>query len=350
MKVFNENFGQIDNKPIQSYTLVNDHGIEITAINYGCIITKILTPDKAGNYENIVLGYDSLADYEKNPAFFGAICGRVAGRIKEGSFELDGQEYTLVKNDNGNHLHGGMNGFDKVVWDAEIIEKEFEIGVEFSYVSLDGEEGYPGNVTIKVTYMLNNDNELSIHYAGHTDQKTLLNVTNHSYFNLSGNLKRDILRHTLKIKSDRFLELDHDLLPTGIIKDVEGTPFDFRTERYIKSGVNSDHPQNLLAGSGYDHPFLLSTNHNKEIVLKDLESGRTLTIETDEVGVVLYSGNSLSTEGKIRGIQSRKHLGICLETQGLPDAIHHPHFPSVIVNKGQQYSSITKYKFGLNQG
>jgi aldose 1-epimerase len=349
MKVFYENFGQIDNKTIYSYTLVNDHGIEITAVNYGCIITKIISPDKEGNYENIVLGYDSLAEYEKNPSFFGAVCGRVAGRIEKGAFKLDGQEYSLVKNDNGNHLHGGIKGFDKVVWDAEIIEEDFEIGVEFSYVSPDGEEGYPGNLTIKVAYMLNNDNEFSIHYSGYTDQKTLLSVTNHSYFNLSGNLKRDILGHTLKIKSDTFLELSDNLLPTGNFKDVENTPFDFRAERNIESGVISDYPQNLLAGNGYDHPFLLKTNHDKEIILKDPESGRTLTIETDEVGVVVYSGNSLSTEGEIRGVHSRKHLGICLETQGLPDAIHHPHFPSIILDKGQQYNSITKYRFGITE-
>jgi aldose 1-epimerase len=349
MKVIYENFGQLDNKTIYSYTLVNNHGVEITAINYGCTITKIITPDKAGNYENIVLGYDSFAEYEKNPSFFGAVCGRVAGRIKGGVFELDGQEYSLVKNDNGNHLHGGGKGFDKVVWDAEIIENDHEIGVQFSYVSPDGEEGYPGNLTINAAYMLNNENELSIHYSAHTDQKTLLNVTNHSYFNLSGNLKRDILGHSLKIKSDRFLELGEDLLPTGNFLDVENTPFDFREERIIETGAMSDHQQNLLAGNGYDHPFLLNKNNDNEIVLKDPESGRTLTIETDEVGVVLYSGNSLSTDGEIRGTQSRKHLGVCLETQGLPDAIHHPHFPSIIVDKGQQYNSITKYRFGVTE-
>ncbi|MGF6947655.1 galactose mutarotase-like enzyme [Neobacillus sp. B4I6] len=221
-----------------------------------------------------------------------------------------------------------IKGFDKVVWDAAMIENEQEVGIQFSYISPDGEEGYPGNLTIKVTYTLNNKNELSIHYYGQTDQKTLLNVTNHSYFNLSGNLKRDILNHSLTIKSDKFLELNNELLPTGNLLDVENTPFDFNDERLIKSGAASDYPQNLLAGNGYDHPFLLKTNHDNEITLKDQESGRTLTIETDEVCVVIYTGNSLSSEGEIRGVPSRKHLGICLETQGLPDAIHHSHFPS----------------------
>lgn len=346
MKVIQASFGQIDNQMINSFTLVNDQGMEITSINYGCIITKILAPDKHGNFENVVLGYDSLDEYLKNNAFFGAVCGRVAGRIKGGAFELDGQAYSLAQNDHNNHLHGGLKGFDKVVWDAKVIENEQEIGVQFSYLSPDGEEGYPGNLAIKVTYTLNNNNELTIRYAANTDQKTLLNVTNHSYFNLSGDLKRDILKHSLKIKSDKFLELNHELLPTGNLLDVENTPFDFSNGRHINTGVTSDYQQNLLAGNGYDHPFLLSTNQDNEIVLQDSESGRTLTIETAESGVVVYSGNSLSGEGEIRGVPSRKHLGICLETQGLPDAIHHPHFPSWILEKDEEYCSVTKYRFG----
>jgi aldose 1-epimerase len=349
MKVIHENFGQFDHKPVDSFTLVNDHGIEITAINYGCIITKILAPDKAGNYENVVLGYDSIEEYVNNNSFFGAVCGRVAGRIKAGSFELDGKTYALAQNNHGNHLHGGINGFDKVVWDANVIENEQEAGVQFLYKSPDGEEGYPGNLTIKVTYSLNNNNELSIRYFAQSDQNTLLNVTNHSYFNLSGNLKRDILGHSLTIKSDQFLELNKELLPTGNLLDVKGTPFDFTNERIIKSGVISNHPQNLLAGNGYDHPFLLKTNHDHEIVLKDPESGRIVTVETDEAGVVVYSGNSLSQDGEIRGVPSGKHLGICLETQGLPDAIHHPHFPSWILKKDEEFSSITTYRFGIEE-
>ncbi|MDQ0198757.1 aldose epimerase family protein [Neobacillus ginsengisoli] len=349
MKVIQEIFDQIENQTVQSFTMVNNHGIEITSINYGCIITKIVAPDKHGKYENIVLGYDSIDEYVKNNSYFGSVCGRVAGRIKAGSFELDGQEYSLAKNDRGNHLHGGINGFDKVVWDADIIENEQEVGVQFSYLSPDGKEGYPGNLTIKVNYTLNNNNELLIQYTGQTDQKTLLNVTNHSYFNLSGNLKRDILNHSLKIKSDKFLELNNELLPTGSLLDVENTPFDFNHERLINTGVTSDYPQNLLAGNGYDHPFLLNTNRDNEIVLKDPESGRTLTIETDEAGVVVYTGNSLSPKGEIRGVPSRKYLGICLETQGLPDAIHHSHFPSWILNKDAAYASGTKYRFGIEE-
>jgi aldose 1-epimerase len=194
---------------------------------------------------------------------------------------------------------------------------------------------------------LNNDNELSIHYSAETDQKTLLNVANHSYFNLSGNLKRDILNHTLTVKSDQFLQLNQELLPTGNLLDVHSTPFDFTAPRTIGTGVSSSYPQNVLVGNGYDHPFLLKVSHDEEIVLKDPQNGRTLTIETDEPGVVLYSGNSLCETGEIRGVPLRKHLGVCLETQRLPDAIHHPEFPSVILDKGEKYSSTTTYRFGI---
>ncbi|WP_223589050.1 aldose epimerase family protein [Neobacillus bataviensis] len=345
MKVIHESFGQIDHQTVLSFTLVNDNGVEVTAINYGCIITKIVVPDKNGNYENVVLGHDSLNDYLKDPYFLGAVVGRVGGRIKGGSFKLDGQSYTLAKNDGNNHLHGGIKGLDKVVWDAEVMEE----GVRFSYFSPDGDEGYPGNLHIQVTYTLNNNNEFTIHYASQTDKKTLLTVTNHAYFNLSGDLKRDIVNHTLTIKSDQFLELDQEFIPTGIFVDVKNTPFDFTSERIIETGIASDHPQNVLVGNGYDHPFLLKTNHDNEIVLKDPDSGRVLTIETDEAGVVVYSGNSLKTEGEFRGTPSGKHLGICLETQGMPEAIHHPYFPSIILDKDQQYSSKTVYKFGIEK-
>ncbi|PLS01126.1 aldose epimerase family protein [Neobacillus cucumis] len=347
MKVIQENFGQLNNQTVNSYTLINDHGMELTCINYGCIITKIITPDRNGNFENIVLGYDTLEEYVKGSYFFGTIVGRVAGRIKGGSFELDGKTYTLAKNENNNHLHGGNSGFDKVIWDASVIENDQEVSVQFSYLSPNGEEGYPGNLNVKVTYILNNLNELTIHYSGVSDEKTLLNMTNHSYFNLSGNLKKDILNHSLSIKSEKFLELNDELLPTGKLVDVLETPFDFTNDRLIQSGIESDHPQNKLAGQGYDHPFVLSANHDQEIILKDSESGRTLTIETDEPGVVVYSGNQMKSEGEIYGVPSCKYLGICLETQGLPDAIHHPNFPSWVLEKDQEYTTITKYKFGL---
>jgi len=338
-------FGEVDQKTIYSFTMENDQGMKVTAINYGCIITSILAPDKNGTLEEVVIGHDTLVDYIHDSYFLGAVVGRVGGRIKGGSFELDGDTYTLPKNNQENHLHGGFKGFNKVVWDAERLEE----GVRFSYFSPDGEEGYPGNLHIQVTYTLDNQNQLNIHYEAHSDKKTLLTVTNHSYFNLSGNLKRDIQQHSLKIKSDRFIELNDEFIPTGNFLDVGRTPFDFRDGRAIETGITAAHDQNVLVGNGYDHPFLLHTNHNAEIELKDPVSGRILTMETDEVGVVVYSGNSINAEGKFRGTPAKKYLGICLETQGLPDAIHHPHFPSVVLDRDQKYSSKTVYKFGMER-
>jgi aldose 1-epimerase len=347
MKVIPEKWAEINQQPVISFTLINDHGIEITCMNYGCIITKIIAPDKNGNYENIVLGFNRFEPYLTNSPYFGAVIGRVAGRIQGASFELDGKIYRLCKNENNNHLHGGIKGFHHVLWDAEIVEKDEEIGVRFSYTSPDGEEGYPGTVHVQVTYLLNNKNELIISYHAHSDKNTLLNLTNHTYFNLSGNIKRDILDHELKIKSDRFLELDQELIPTGAILDVTNTPFDLRQGKKIKDGIMTNHSQIELVGQGYDHPFVLNTHHDEEIVLQDPESGRTLTIETDEVGVVVYTGNQLQSGMDIYGVPSRKYLGICLETQGLPDAVHHPHFPSYVLQANQNYSSVTKYKFGV---
>jgi aldose 1-epimerase len=341
MEVKQEKFGEKDGQTVHSFTLKNDNGMKVSCINYGCIITKMLVPDQNGKLENIVLGFDSIEEYDQYSPYFGAVVGRVAGRIKKGQFELDGKGYMLAQNENQNHLHGGPKGFSTVLWNSSVIENDKEAGVRFSYRSPDGEEGYPGNLEMNVTYILNNDNELVITYNGVSDQTTLLNVTNHSYFNLSGDLKRDILDHTLTMKSDQFIELNNELLPTGNLIDVENTVFDFREGRKIHDGAQSSHPQNILAGQGYDHPFLLSANHQQEITLVDEESGRKLVIETDEPSVVLYTGNQLEDHFQIRGVQSRKHLGLCLETQGPPDSIHHPHFKSAILEKGKKYNSRT---------
>lgn len=344
MQIIVEKFGEIESQVINSFTIKNAHNVEFTCINYGCIITRMITPDKTGKLENVVLGYDTLEEYMEDTAYLGAVVGPVGGRIKNASFELDEQIYTLAKNEGENHIHGGLKGFNRVIWEAEIVETEESAGVRFRYVSVDGEEGYPGNVSLTVTYLLNNENELSIKYEAKTDKKTLLTMTNHSYFNLSGDLKTDILDHTLTLKSEKFLELDDALIPTGNLLPTQNTPFDFTKERSIQSGVQSTHPQNKLVG-GYDHPFLLNRHHDKEIVLRDPESGRKLLMETDEVGVVVYSGNAIQEEGLMRGVPLRKHLGICLETQGLPNAIHYPSFPSIILDEGEKYRSVTKYKF-----
>ncbi|HJV32181.1 MAG TPA: aldose epimerase family protein [Bacillales bacterium] len=342
MKVSRERFSK---ENVWEFMLRNDHGLEVHCLNYGCIITKILAPDRQGNFENIVLCFENMDEYEQNPPFLGAVIGRVAGRIKGAEFVLDGKTYSLEKNEGENHLHGGKNGFHTVLWDAELIEADDQVGICFSHTSFDGEGGYPGTVTVQVTYLLNNQNEFLVHYQAETDQKTILNLTNHTYFNLSGNAKRTVLGHTLKLDSSQFLELDDSLLPTGKKLDVTGSVFDFRNGRKIEDGAVSDHPQNRLVGNGYDHPFLLSSHWNEEIALWDEESGRKVVVETDEPSVVFYTGNSLTEDLKVNGVTCQKYLGVCLETQGLPDAIHHPSFPTVILDKDETYTTKTKYTF-----
>lgn len=345
MQIKQEVFGTLNNQTIHSYTLTNKLGMEVSIINYGCIITKIITPDKHGKFENIVLGFDTIEEYIKHSPFFGCIIGRVGGRIQGGSFDLEGETYHLAKNDGNNHLHGGPVGFDKVIWDATVQEQEDSISLILTHLSKDGEEGYPGNLHLTVTYTFNNNNELSIRYEGISDKTTLLDLTNHTYFNLSGDLKRDILSHHLTMKSDYFLELDSENIPTGTLLPVENTVFDFNNGRIIETGTTSQHEQIISVGNGYDHPFVLNKDNREDIKLFDEESGRIMYVETDTLAVILYTGNSMKDDHTIRGTQSKKQLGLCLETQGYPDAIHHSHFPSSILEQNQQYSTITTFKF-----
>lgn len=346
MKVTQEIFGELNNQEIKSFTLKNDSGMEVSVINYGCTITRITTLDKNGNLENIVLGFDTIEEYVNYSQFFGCIVGRVAGRIGQGAFELDGQTYQLVKNNGNNNLHGGEVGFDKKIWNASVDEKDDEISVIFTYESKDGEEGFPGTVNLKAKYTLNQKNELTLSYEGTTDKKTILNLTNHTYFNLSGNLKRDILQHNLTINSEHFLELNNELIPSGELVPVQNTEFDFRNGRLIQDGANSKHEQNLLAGNGYDHPFVLSSQENA-IKLVDEQSGRIVFVETNQPSVVLYTGTQLDDSFSIRRVQNKKYLGLCLETQGYPDAVNQEHFPSIVVDKGEIYHSVTKFRFDL---
>ncbi|GGH85868.1 aldose 1-epimerase [Pullulanibacillus pueri] len=345
MKVSQEVFGQVDGKPVHQFTIENEHGMVLSCLDYGCIITKLIVPDRKGIFENVVLGFDTLEEYQKYSPYFGAVVGRVAGRIANGAFELDGENYQLPKNEKNNHLHGGPHGFSHVLWDVNIIEEQESVSLEFTYRSPDGEAGYPGTVDVKVTYIFNEKNELHIHYDATTDQTTLVNLTNHSYFNLSGNLKRDVLNHTLFLDSDQFIELNDELLPTGQRLNVEGTPFDFRASRKIADGPKSSHPQNQLVGKGYDHPFLLNKQQSEEIKLTDEASGRALIVETSEPSVVLYTCNQLEEGFDIRGVPSRPYLGVCLETQSPPDSIHHSHFQQCILEKGQDYHTHTLFKF-----
>ncbi|MBD8067733.1 aldose epimerase family protein [Bacillus sp. PS06] len=347
MEVSSKVYGEFNGQTVFEYSLKNNNGMEITCINFGCVITSIRTPDKDGVIENVVLSYNTFEEYKKNLPYFGAVCGRVAGRINGAEFELEGKKYTLAKNNGENHLHGGEQGYSHVLWESAVFESAEEVGVEFFYTSPDKEEGYPGNLTLKVVYTLTNKNELLISYHGQSDETTLVNLTNHTYFNLSGNSKRSIADHVLTMKSDQLIELRDDLIPTGQLIDVGDTPFDFRQGRKIKDGIDSTHPQNVLVGHGYDHPLLLSSNHDKEIVLEDEKSGRRLTVETDEPCVVLYTGNFLEDNYKLTGVSSTNHYGLCLETQGPPDSIHQPEFASCVLEKGKEYRTQTKFTFSV---
>jgi len=348
MKIIDRLVGSHENSPVIEYSLINDSGMTVSFLNYGCVITKIIVPDCHGNFENVVLGFDEFKDYLEFSPYFGAVVGRVAGRIKDARFELDGKEYLLADNEHPNHLHGGRIGFSSVVWEAEKVEEEQAVGVKFFYHSPNGEEGYPGNLDTSVTYLLNNKNELIITFEGKTDQKTVVNLTNHSYFNLSGNLKRDCSEHILQLKSDRFLELGPDLIPTGQMLGSKNTPFDFQHGRRLQAGMNSAHPQNVLVGNGYDHPLIFTKEGENQIVLSDEESGRTLLVTTDQPCVVLYTSNQLEAPFSISGVRARNYLGVCLETQGFPDAIHHPEFPTTILDPEEVYYSTTKYRFFAN--
>ncbi|WP_042357199.1 aldose epimerase family protein [Bacillus rubiinfantis] len=340
-------FGEYDGQEVIEYSLTNDTGMTVSCLNFGCVITKILVPDRSGNAENVVLGFNKMEDYLRWSPYFGAVVGRVAGRIHGASFELDGKVYTLPANEVTNHLHGGIKGFNAAMWQAEQFQDDKGVGMKFFYHSPSGEEGYPGNLDTTVTYFLNNDNELKITYEAKTDQKTLVNLTNHSYFNLSGNLKRDVSKHSLQLDNDRFLELGPDLLPTGNLLDAEDTPFDFRNGRLIEEGIQSSHPQNLLAGKGYDHPLVFSQQGMNTINLCEEESGRQLTVTTNQPCVVLYTSNQLEGPFSIQGVPARNYMGVCLETQGFPDAIHHPEFPSVVLEPGRVYRQETSYCFSV---
>lgn len=347
MEIEKRLFGTLNDRNISAYTLKNDHGIEMTCMEYGCVITKLLVPNREGNAENIVLGFDNLDDYLNHSPYFGAAVGRVAGRIKNGEFTLDGKEYQLDKNDGNNHLHGGDEGFSLKIWSAETDKGEDEASVHFTYSSRAGEEGYPGKADVTVTYTLTNQNELIIQYRGETEVPTLMNMTNHTYFNLSGSLDRTILEHKLFLNSSTFLELDEESIPTGKLLEVDNTPFDFRQEQKLKTGKESDHPQTILAGNGYDHPFVLDKyTEEPEMILTDEESGRVLKVTTDQPCVILYTSNKLKDDVTLQdGVKVQKYLGVCLETQKHPDAIHQEHFPSIVVEANKGYQAETKWTF-----
>jgi len=343
-------FGKIaDGTPVDMLTLTNPHGIELKAITYGGIIASLRTPDRSGRLDNIVLGYDSVRGYLKSSPYFGAIIGRYGNRIAKGRFELDGRTYQLATNDGPNHLHGGAKGFDKAVWHAEPLQSGDDVGIRWTHTSPDGDEGYPGTLSVTVTYTLTARDELIVEYEATTDLPTPINLTQHSYFNLTG-AARDILAHELTIDADRYTPIDSTLIPTGELASVEGTPFDFRTAAAIGARIDQQNEQ-LTNGKGYDHNWVLSGTSNglaHAARLLDPSSGRTLDIATTEPGLQFYSGNFL--DGTITGTGDHvygRRWGLCLETQHFPDSPNHPAFPSTILRPGQTFRSKTVFTFGV---
>lgn len=329
------------------FTLTNDKEMSVTVLNYGGIITKIIVPDRNGVGENVALGFKDYQDYEGNPPFLGALIGRVAGRIQGSSFELNGEKYSLEANDGENHLHGGSEGFHKVIWDTTLFQTEDKVGLTLTHKSADGEGGYPGNVEVKVTYTLNNENQLSLHYEATSDQTTALTLTNHCYFNLSGDLKTPVQDHHVTIDSRQFVELDEELIPTGVKPQVDGTPFDFRHGRRLGDGFNDEFEQNKIASSGYDHYFIFDQNMEQQAIVREPNSGRVMSVKTNQPGMVMYSGNSLDDQMELAEATSQKYLGVCFETQSSPASLHHEGFPEVRLNAGEKYEKETVFTFGV---
>jgi aldose 1-epimerase len=340
-------FGTRDGRPVTLYKLTNSHGVEIHAMNYGGIILSIRVPDRKGQFADIVLGHDTMEGYIPNPPYIGAIVGRYANRIANGTFTLDGKTYTLPKNDGPNTLHGGTTRtFDKVVWEGEPLKGK--TGVAFSYLSKDGEEGFPGNLKVKVTYTLTDTNELVLDYQATTDKDTPINVSQHSYFNLAGEGTGDILNHEVMINADRFTPVDKNLIPTGELRPVKGTPLDFDKPTKIGTRIDDNYEQ-LVLGHGYDHNFVINRKGAGLVLaarVSEPTSGRVLEVSTTQPGVQFYTGNFL--DGTVTGKQGhvyKRRYGFCLETQHFPDSPNHPKFPTTILKPGETFHQTTVFKF-----
>ena len=348
-----EPFGRTsDGQVVELFTLRNSHGIEVRLTNYGGIITTLRTPDRSGRLDDIVLGYDSLNGYLRNSPYFGAIVGRYGNRIAHGRFTLDGTTYRLAVNNGPNSLHGGLRGFDKVVWNAKPFRNEEGNGVALDYTSAHMEEGYPGTLRATVTYTLTQNDQLIVDYRATTDKPTPVNLTQHTYWNLAGDGTRDILGHELTLDADFMTPVDSTLIPTGEISPVAGTPFDFRRPMPIGARIDQRQNTQIRYGGGYDHNFVLIRGATDGLVhaarLAEPTTGRTLDIFTTEPGIQFYSGNFL--DGTITGKAGhvyRYRYGLALETQHYPDSPNHPNFPSTILRPGQQYRSRTIFAFGV---
>ena len=344
-----DDFGKTaDGQNVELYTLTNANGVEAKITTYGGIITSLKVPDSNGKLDDVVLGFDSLDSYLKGHPSFGIITGRYANRIAKGRFKLNGVEYKLPINNGPNSLHGGTKGFDKRVWNAKPLTKNNEVSLELSYLSKDGEEGYPGNLSTTVVYTLTDDNELKIDYSASTDKDTVVNLTNHSYFNLAGQGTGDILGHQLMLNADRFTPVDATMIPTGEIRSVKGTPMDFTQMTAIGEHINQDYEQ-LKIGRGYDHNFVIngaSGTLRQAAKVYEPTTGRVLEVLTTEPGVQLYTGNFLdgSKIGKGGKVYNQRY-GFCLETQHFPDSPNKPDFPSTVLKPGDRFRSTTIFKF-----
>jgi aldose 1-epimerase len=341
--VTKKDWGEADGQQVYLYTLTNKEGDVVTISSYGGTVTSWIMPDKNGNKSSIVMGFDSITQYLEHPPYFGALVGRYGNRIAKAQFKLGDSVYHLAANNGPNSLHGGLKGFDKVVWDVSVPDSTTP-SITLKYISKDGEEGYPGNLSVTVVYTLSDDDGLKIDYTATTDKPTPLNLTNHSYFNLTGSPKNSILDHTLMVNADKYTPVDSTLIPTGELKAVKGTPFDFTTAKKIGQDIAS-------VPGGYDHNFVLNkkdTSLQKAATLSDSISGRQLDVYTTQPGLQFYTGNFL--DGKFINRDSSPlnvHTALCMETQHFPDSPNQPSFPSTILKPGEVYHNITEYKLSL---
>jgi aldose 1-epimerase len=350
-EVKKQDFGRTtEQEPVEIYTLTNANGAEARIMTYGGTVVSLKVPDRNGKLGDVVLGYDSLDGYLKNSPFFGAIIGRYGNRIGKARFSLDGKEYSLPKNDGENTLHGGTKGYDKVVWKASEAKSSDGVALSLSYLSKDGDQGFPGNLSVTVVYTLTNKNELRVEYWATTDKNTVVNLTHHSYFNLAG--QGSILDHELMIGASRFTPVDSGLIPTGELRPVKGTPMDFTQPTKIGARIDQQYEQ-LALGRGYDHNWVLNNNSGKlarAATVYEPTTGRVMEVFTTEPGMQFYSGNFL--DGSITGKGGQvynKRFGFCLETQHFPDSPNKPAFPSTVLKPGQKYHTLTVYKFSIRK-
>ncbi|MDS0525148.1 galactose mutarotase [Clostridium sp. SHJSY1] len=348
MTIKREFFGKTpEGENVDIFTLTNKE-MTVKISNFGGVVISIIAPDRNGQLDDIVLGYDNLEGYLKNEPYLGSIVGRHANRIEGAEFELNGEIYKLNKNEGQNNHHGGVKGFNKVLWGADIVSKEGEECLELSYLSKDGEEGFPGNLKVKVIYKLTKENALEIHYFAETDKDTVVNLTSHSYFNLSGHTSGNIFNHKIMINGDKFTVVNENGVPTGEIRSVENTPLNLREEKFIKEGLFSDYEQ-IKFGKGYDHNWVLNVSGKepeKAAEIYDETSGRAVSIYTTKPGIQLYTGNYLDEHDNCKeNANYNEYAALALETQYFPNSLKHKNFPSPILKVGEKYNHITIYKF-----